>query len=384
MSNTATSAHHPLTSVRRYLHSIPEVAMKEHRTAEFIANELHKRRPDVLLEKVGGTGVIAIWNGPKNGPQVMLRSELDALPIKEINDFHHRSTVEGVSHKCGHDGHTTILLGVADELMAHPPVKGSVMLLFQPGEETGEGAPAIMGDNRFRQYHPTHVFALHNLPGYAAGTVVLKQGGFTAAVKSVIIRLHGKTSHAAEPEFGINPALAIAELLNLERTLAVPDVENSDFFLITPVYANLGDTAYGISAGYGEVHLTIRSWSEEVMNRSADKLLNAVRDIAKAHSLKLEAEWTHVFQANVNNPECLAHVESAARNCGISVIRRDYPFKWGEDFGCFTQKFPGVMFGLGAGIDCPALHNPDYDFPDDLLQPGIRLMTSIVHQLTGV
>lgn len=374
---------HPLAEVRRHLHTIPEVAMNEHQTAHFVVSHLKKRHPHLLLEQLGGTGIAAVWKGQGAGPVVMLRSELDALPIREINDFDHRSTIEGVSHKCGHDGHSTILLGVADWLEQHPPARGSVVLLFQPGEETGEGAPAVIADKRFGTLNPTHVFALHNLPGYESGTVVLKEGGFTAAVKSLIIKFHGKTSHAAEPENGINPALAIAEVLQLERTLGKPAVENPEFFLITPVFTSMGDKAYGISAGYGEVHLTIRSWSEAVMKRESATLIEAVQRIAATYKLDLETEWTHVFQSNVNHPDCLAVVESAAHHCDIPIVRRQYPFKWGEDFGCFTQQYPGVMFGLGAGTDCAALHNPDYDFPDELLDPGIRMMTSILRQLTS-
>jgi amidohydrolase len=372
-----------LTEFRRYLHTIPEVAMQEVNTAKAVEHFLSVLGPNELLGGVGGTGVVAIWKGASPGPVVMLRAELDALPITEINTFAHRSLKKEVSHKCGHDGHTTILLGVARELHEQPPSKGSVVLLFQPGEETGEGAPAVLADERFQAIRPECVFALHNLPGYPLGAVVIKEGGFTAAVKSLIIRLHGKTSHAAEPEHGHNPALAIAEILQLETTLSKPLLDDPHFFLITPVYVTMGDQAYGISAGYGEVHLTVRSWSEEVMEAAADRLLEAIRDIVSKHKLELETEWTHVFRANINDGECLEKVRRAAIECGNECIVRNTPFKWGEDFGCFTQEFPGVMFGLGAGENCPALHNPDYDFPDELLDHGIKLMTSVVRQLNG-
>lgn len=371
-----------LISVRKKLHAIPELAMEEKQTARFVADFLKDCSPDEILENVGETGVLAIWDSGREGPTVMLRSELDALPIQEINDFEHRSPKENVSHKCGHDGHTTILLGVAQQLKERPPQTGRVGLLFQPGEETGQGAVAVLADQRFQNFKPTHVFALHNLPGYPMGMVVKKEGGFTAAVKSLIVRLQGKTSHAAEPEFGINPALAVADILRLEQKLAHPELDHPEFFLITPVYVHLGDTAYGISAGYAEVHLTIRTWTEDVMANHSGELLKHIQEIAIQHKLECDLEWTHVFQTNRNNDVCLSIVEEVAKESNIELLDREYPFKFGEDFGAFTQKFPGAMFGLGSGERSPALHNPDYDFPDDLLPTGIKMMEGIVRKLT--
>ena len=140
----------------------------------------------------------------------------------------------------------------------------------------------------------------------------------------------------------------------------------------------MGEQAYGVSAGYGETHLTIRTWTEEAMRQLSTRLLQYLGDLALGHGLSLETEWTNVFRTNRNNEEAVEIVQQAAEDCGFPVTTREQPFKWGEDFGAFTQRFRGAMFGLGAGEDCPALHNPDYDFPDELLEYGINMYQRII------
>ena len=253
------------------------------------------------------------------------------------------------------------------------------MLLFQPAEEIGAGAERVLNDPRFGGLYPIdYAFAFHNLPGFPLGEVLVRKGPFTAAVQSLIIRLEGKTSHAGEPENGINPALAIADILQATRKMSVPDTTSEDFAILTPIHVNMGEQAYGVSAGYGETHLTIRTWTEEAMRQLSTRLLQYLGDLALGHGLSLETEWTNVFRTNRNNEEAVEIVQQAAEDCGFPVTTREQPFKWGEDFGAFTQRFRGAMFGLGAGEDCPALHNPDYDFPDELLEYGINMYQRII------
>lgn len=368
-----------LTSIRRYLHQNPELPEREFGTAQYLAGQLHELGPSQLLEGVGGAGLIAVFDSGKEGPAVLFRSELDALPIQEVNDFDHRSRRENVSHKCGHDGHMATLLGLAGAISRQPPRIGRVILLFQPAEEIGAGAERVLQDPRFEGLYPIdYAFAFHNLPGFPLGEVLLRKGPFTAAVKSLIVRLEGKTSHAGEPENGINPALAIADILMASEKMSVADTQAEDFAILTPIHVNMGEVAYGVSAGRGEVHLTIRTWTEEAMRRLSARLLHYLGDLALGHGLRLETEWTNVFRTNRNDPEAVDIVQQAAEDFGMAITHRDQPFKWGEDFGAFTQRFRGAMFGLGAGEGCPALHNPDYDFPDELLEPGIELYKRIM------
>jgi len=370
-----------LVALRRRLHAHPELSGEERQTAAFIAAELRKLSPEVLLEGLGGTGVAAVFDGLQPGPVFLFRAALDALPIEEVNEFDHRSKYRKVSHKCGHDGHMAVLLGLARKVACKRPPRGRVIVLFQPAEETGEGAQQVLDDPRFGQLRPDYAVAFHNLPGYPMGAVVTRNGAFTAGVRSLIIRLRGKTSHAAEPEHGINPAPAIAELLQMSDQLTQPDPARTDFQLITPVHITMGEPAYGVSAGYGEVHLTVRCWTGERMEQLAGDLLSRIGTITGKYGLDYDTEWTNVFRANFNDAGTVQIIREAALRNGLLHLERRVPLKWGEDFGAFTQRFKGAMFGLGAGENTPALHNPDYEFPDELIGVGVELFGNIVRLL---
>lgn len=366
---------------RRELHAYPEVSGKERETAARIAEFLKNCGPDELLTEVGGHGILAVWNSGVTGQSILLRAELDALPIEEVNTFEHKSKKNGISHKCGHDGHSAILCGVAQILSERKPKKGKVCLLFQPAEEIGEGAESVLQDSRFKKIDPDFVFALHNLPGYPSGKVVLKQGVFTAAVNSIIINLFGKTAHAAEPEHGINPALAVAEILEESALLSNNSPQEDGFRVVTPIYTQLGEKAYGISAGTASIHLTFRCWNDDDLLELEREIEQLCTKIATKNRLKIEFEYTQTFRANVNDSLATEIVRKAAVKKGISVVEQSYPFKWGEDFGLFTSRYRGCMFGLGAGESSPALHNPDYDFPDEIIEPGILIFEGIINQL---
>ncbi len=369
-----------LTEIRRDLHANPELSGFEKNTQQKIKSFLKANTSAEVIE-VGGTGVLARFIGKEPGETAMLRADIDALPIQEINTFEYRSNSTGVSHKCGHDGHTTIMLGVAEQLTKNPPRKGEAWLLFQPAEENGKGAQGVLADDQFNMDKVDWVFATHNLPGFERHQIVLKEGPFTGNVSTAIIKLFGKTAHAAEPEKGHNPAGTIARILSWgeEHTLNQPT--SNDFFLVTPVYVTMGELAYGISAGYGEVHLTIRSWRTDLFEEKCKQLVDHVNEIcAKAH-ITPEISWAEEFYANINHPEAVAFVSKAADTHSLHKQQVEQPFKWGEDFGLFTQKTKGAMFGIGAGTDMPALHNPDYDFPDEITETGIKLFTGILSQI---
>lgn len=382
--NTAPKWAEGLIEDRRYLHQHPEVSGEEAQTAKYLYHKLQELAPTTIITQIGGHGMAAIFDSGEDGPSIMYRTELDALPIEEENDFDYRSVQEKVSHKCGHDGHMTIILGFGRYLARHRPQRGRVILLFQPAEEIGAGAKWMLADPKFEQLLPIdYAFAIHNLPGFPLGQVIYKHGPFSAAVKSLIIRLYGKTAHAGEPENGINPAMAISEIIREADIACQPDIENPEFAILTPVHIQLGEIAYGVSAGYGEVHLTIRTWTEQEMGELSARLLRYVSKMAVRHHLRVETEWTNVFHTTHNDEEGVDIIEQAAIDNGYEVHKCEYPFKWGEDFGTFTQRFRGAMFGLGAGEGQPALHNPDYDFPDELLQPGIYMYRRIMELILG-
>ena len=369
-----------LKILRKEIHSNPELSGFEKETSEKVSAFLKECNPDEIITNIGGYGIIATWNGSNTGKEIILRAELDALPIEEINQFDYKSKKKNISHKCGHDGHTTILCGVAQYLSSHNP-NHKVRLLFQPAEENGEGAKAMMEDKLFSNIKPDFIFALHNLPGYSKNEIVVKENTFTPAVKSIIINLKGKTSHAAEPEHGINPALAVSEILKECLALENNDADKDDMSVITPVYIELGEKAYGISAGEATVHFTIRCWTNENLDELQKQIENKSSEIALKYNLKIHFDYTQIFHANINTAEAVDYVKRSAVKNNLKLTEKKYPFKWGEDFGLFTSNFKGCMFGIGSGEDCPALHNPDYDFPDEIIETGINIFRGILEEI---
>lgn len=369
-----------LTALRQELHKYPEISGNEVATAKRILSFLSNYPPDTLLSNIGGHGIIAIYNGEKEGKQILFRCELDALPIAEVNTFEYKSVFKEVSHKCGHDGHMAILCGLAMQLHLKRPETGAVILLFQPAEEDGSGAAKVFNDSQFN-LKPDFAFALHNLPGYPANEIVIKNDTFTCAVNSMIIKLKGKTAHAGEPHMGINPTLAVAEIINAFNSSIQTDISRKDYGLITPIYTRIGSKAYGVSAGDGEIHFTVRSNSNAQMKELESHLEKTARNIASKQQLEIAISWTESFQANENNEEAANFIRQAANSNQNLIQEKESPFSWGEDFGLFTQHFPGAMFGLGSGTTTPALHNPDYDFPDEIIATGVTIFHSISKQI---
>lgn len=368
-------------SLRHYLHQHPEVSCGEQNSSAYLkARILEDCQPDELIT-FEHYGLVAVYKGVKPGKRILIRGDFDALPIQEVNDFSYKSMSPGVSHKCGHDGHAAILYALARQLAIERPEQGDALLLFQPAEENGEGARGMIADPKFARIQPDYVVALHNLPGFELHTLVWKMGPFTAAANSMIIKLYGKTSHAAEPEKGINPALAIAEITMRIAEQNQPDLQTADFRIATPIYSTMGEKSYGVSAGYGELHFTLRAWHNEVICSFEETCEQIAREVASRNRLGIEVKWTEQFFANINREEVIEAVCRAGAGQQLQLVEREMPFKWGEDFGIFTERYPGAMFGLGAGKDCPALHNPDYDFPDELIHTGAALFKRIVQEL---
>lgn len=369
-----------LIEFRHDLHAHPELSHQEHRTAERVLAFLQPLGPDRVLTGIGGTGIVATFDSGAPGPVLLFRSELDALPIVELGVDGHGSTIEGVSHKCGHDGHTTMVLGLAQYLSAHRPTKGAVHLLFQPAEETGTGAAAVLADPRFDEIRPDFGVAIHNMPGFPLHTLVIKAGSITAAVRSLVVRYSGRTAHASEPEKGENPSLAIADLLRGCDAMNVHDIHSDDFRLITPVHVRIGSVAYGVSAGDGEVHLTIRTVANSGLAALQADIEELARSLGERDGLTTTVEVVEDFFANMNDPDVTERVLRAAEECGFDVVSPEVGLRGGEDFGLFTERFPCCMVLLGSGVDMHPIHNPNYDFPDELIPTGVRLYETIVRQ----
>ena len=209
----------------------------------------------------------------------------------------------------------------------------------------------------------------------------MKDDVFTATVQSLAIYIEGKVAHASEPENGINPALAIAELAIEISKLVNPDRSDQQFCLATPICTKMGNVAYGISAGEAEVHYTLRTWSEQEMERLKKQIESIIKKICDAHELSFRTEWFDYFPATVNNNECVAIIRRIANENKFKIRENKVAIRFGEDFGWFSQKYKTAMFGLGSGLDTPALHHDNYDFPDEIAETGIRMFEGITREL---
>jgi len=336
----------------------------------------------------GGYGVAAAFHGLEaaSGPTVLVRAELDALPIQEDSAAAHASQTPGVAHLCGHDGHMTILLGLARRLAEGRPKRGRIILLFQPAEETGQGALAVARDPRFAELRPDFAFALHNLPGAPLGEVIIREGTFNCASRGLAVDLRGSTSHAAHPEDGRSPAEAMCELslglakLHEHPSLITPHAANppAGLLLSTLIHARLGGATFGTSPGEAVVMATLRAEHDDDMRRLSELALAEAARIAEAHGLRMESTWHDEFRACVNASQPTEWIREAATEAGFSVRTLETPFRWSEDFGALRDSGAEVaMFGLGAGLHHPQLHAPNYDFPDELLGPGVEMFASV-------
>ncbi len=379
-NNQVTAASEGVITFRKELHQHPELSGQEKNTSKRILSFVKKSQPDATVESIGGHGLAFVFDSGKPGPCVLFRTDTDALPIQEVNTFDYKSGNEGVAHKCGHDGHMAIMSLLSRKIAAQRPEKGKVVLLFQPAEETGEGAEKVILDEKFKQIKPDMAFALHNLPGYDHHTIVMREGAFASASKGMIVKLKGVTSHAGEPENGKNPARAMAEIV--QKFLDLPqDSSFKDFTLVTLIHTRLGERAFGTSAGYAEVMATLRTYRNDDMDILTKKAEEIAREAAAKDEIETEISYTEEFPATINSEECNGLVADAAKNLDLNLVKKDQPFRWSEDFGQFTNRFKGALFGLGSGKNQPQLHNPDYDFPDEIIDTGANMFFDIYTRL---
>jgi amidohydrolase len=355
------------TALRHELHRRPELSGSEIETARLIAERIALLNPTELVTGLGGTGVAAAFGAGDR--TLLIRCELDALPIREESGRPYSSEHPGTAHLCGHDGHMAILFAVATCLSRRPP-SSRVVLLFQPAEETGDGAKAVLEDPAFATLRPNMAIALHNLPGLPLGSVALAEGPVTCASRVLTIRLKGKTAHAAQPETGHSPANALARLLPALTglTSGLPPTDPG-FRLATVTHARLGVPAGGVAPGDAEIWVTLRA----VLNGDLDRLEAEARALVEteaagfAPSFEIQEPFSH----GVNDPTATALLARASTHLPRAEL--DLPQRFSEDFGLFGTRMPAALLFLGAGEMQPDLHNPDYDFPDALIPIGASL-----------
>lgn len=371
-----------LIELRRDLHRHPEISGEEHRTASHIAGLLQETDPDGLVTGLGGIGVAAIYRSNQPGPTIMLRCELDALPIEEISGNAWRSHIPGKAHLCGHDGHMAILVGVARELGRQRPTKGRVVLLFQPAEENGAGAAAVLADPKFHAIAPDYAFALHNMPGLPLGIAALSPGPAACASRGLRITLTGKTSHASVPEDGLSPMPAMSALMPALTALGRGGELDEDYSLVTITHASLGAAAFGIAPGAGEIWATLRTLLDDRMAALVGKAEALVQEAASRHGLMVNMAYEDVFHHCWNDDAAVEQLRTAFEAEGIPHGPTK-PMRASEDFGLFGRNAKAAFFLIGSGETSPQLHNPDYDFPDSLIEPAVRIFLRTVRNMLG-
>jgi len=248
-----------LIKLRHELHRNPELSGQERATAKRIRFFLSRYQPHELYSNIAGEGMAVVYKGKEPGPTVLIRCDMDALPITEQSDLKYKSNTPGVSHTCGHDGHMAIISGLAVRFFENPIQKGKAILFYQPSEENGLGAKNSIEKLKELDLLPDFAIAIHNLPKYKKGSVILGRYTFTAASKGIIIKLTGRNSHAAFPEHGLNPAAAIAEIIQHLLTLPT-SFKYNDFVLVTIIHVKIGEVAFGTSPGSAVVMATLRAF----------------------------------------------------------------------------------------------------------------------------
>jgi hippurate hydrolase len=367
-----------LTKWRHDLHAHPETAFKEHRTAAFIATQLRKMGLEVH-EGIGGTGVVGILrNG--DGWQVGLRADIDALDVEEATELPYASTIPGKMHACGHDGHTTMLLGAARHMAANPPGKGTVVFIFQPAEENEGGARVMMEDGLFDRFPVDRLFALHNWPGLPEGQFAVHSGPVMAALDTFELRLIGKGSHAAMPHQGIDPITLAAQIQNGWQTIVSRMVDPTDAAVISITQMLAGDTLNVIPE---QVILrgTVRSLLPATQDMLEAEMAYRARYIAQAYRANAEFDYQRRYPATINAEPATELALAAARAiAGEDALRTDLtPSMGAEDFAFMMQDIPGAYIWIGNG---PAeggrnLHSPNYQFNDAIIPVGVQYFCEV-------
>lgn len=358
-----------ITGLRHELHRIPEASMKEYRTRQAIMDFI---ADNTALEIVDcGTWFYAAKKSKaslKRGA-IAFRADMDAVCGKD-----------GLpGHYCGHDGHSSILAGLAI-VIDGADTDRDVYLIFQPGEETGEGAKIC--SQLIEEKNIEEIYGLHNIPGHAFGNILVSspdiKSTFACASTGLEISLYGRPSHAAYPEAGVNPGPALAKLLLDIEELTRRVNEQEGFVLMTLIGMEVGSANYGVAASSGTLRLTVRGEKEDIFDSYVARIKKLVLEASAQAGTGMKFEELERFPATENYAENVEKVIECAKALGLTVERLKEPMRWSEDFGWYLMKTKGAFFGVGDGEDYAQLHTQDYEFPDGIMGNALRLFTGLI------
>ena len=370
-----------MKEIRHDLHRHPELGFEEHRTSTIVASRLKKLGIEVH-EGVGGTGVVGILQKGSSDRAIGLRADMDALAIKETNDFEYRSVNDGRMHACGHDGHTTMLLGAAEHLAGSRRFDGRVIFIFQPAEEHGKGATAMLDDGLFERFPADAVFAIHNLPALPVGYAVIRSGPIMACEDNFEIVVRGKGGHAAMPHLADDLIVVGAEIVSALQTV-VSRTLNPTHQAVVSVTEFITDGTRNALPGTVTLKGDTRAFLPEVQDRLETSMARIVAGVCQAHGVHGHFEYSREFAATINTERETAAVARAAREVlGHDQVNDNCePIMASEDFGYMLQARPGSYLLLGNGGEGPGgcgLHSSRYDFNDAILPFGVGIWTKLV------
>ena len=371
-----------LTAIRRDIHAHPEIGFQEHRTAGIVADLLTDWGIEVH-RGLGGTGVVGVIRGNRPGRRIGLRADMDALPMTEATGAAHASVNPGAFHGCGHDGHTTRLLGAARYLASTRRFAGDVVLIFQPAEEGLGGARAMIADGLFERFPCDEIYGLHNWPGAPLGQITVKPGVALAASDQFDIRIAGTGAHGAMPHQAADPIMAAAAIAQALQTIVSRNVEPSQTAVVSVTMLQAG-TAYNVIPDTATLGGTIRTFDAATRALVAERLTTIAQSVATAFGVSAEAVVTPRFPAVVNGVvESEAAIAVARTLVGEELARVvDQQVSGSEDFAEMLRVVPGAFLFVGQG-NGPALHNPQYDFNDAVAPIGASLLARIAEARTG-
>jgi len=375
--------HDELTAIRRDLHANPELGLEEHRTAQIVATKLAEWGIEVH-RGIGKTGVVGVLRRGSGGRSIGLRADMDCLPMHEQTNLAYRSTKPGVMHACGHDGHTTMLLGAARYLATSPSFQGTVHFIFQPGEEGVGGALAMLEDGLFERFPCDQVFALHNRPGQPIGTFAIGKGPQSAGGAFFDITITGRGAHGARPELSVDPVLVAGHIITALQSIVARNLSPADTAVLSITRVVAGD-AYNVIPESAKMSGTARAFKSATMQMLEEGIRRIAKGVAEGLRAEAEVDFRVIF-APLINAEAETDVLAAAAAAVVgeaNVDRAKPPSMGSEDFSFMMEKVPGAYIQLGNG-DSAGLHNPAYNFNDEATPYGAALLATVVErQLKG-
>jgi amidohydrolase len=380
--DSITAHHDELTSWRRDIHAHPELGFEETRTADLVAEKLETFGIEVTrgVGKTGVVGRLRVGNSPR---AIGLRADMDCLPILEANSFDHRSQHTGKMHACGHDGHTTMLLGAAKYLAATRNFNGTVHFIFQPAEEGLGGADAMLKDGLFERFPCDVIFGMHNRPGLALGKFQIRPGAMMAGGGYFDIKVTGVGAHGARPESGVDPVIAAAQIAAALQTIVSRNVRPLDTAVVSVTRIRGGD-AYNVIPETATLGGTMRCFSDTTMKLIENRMRGIAEGVAAGFGAKAELDFRLLFPPLVNHADETQFIaDCAAELVGeANVNRNSNPLMASEDFAIMLNAVPGayIQIGNGEGEGACEVHNPGYDFNDGALPFGASLFARLVEK----